>query len=79
MYDEELEALSGAVLWHALILYVTLLFCVISCRHIRELLLYVSLPLLIAATMKLTIGSDITRCPIIDRSLSQQYHYSEQT
>jgi hypothetical protein len=47
MYDEELESLSlGALLWHALILYMTLLFCVISCRHIRELLLYVRLPLL---------------------------------
>jgi hypothetical protein len=37
MPDQELETLSlGAFIWHSLILYVTILLCVITCRHIRE-------------------------------------------
>lgn len=44
MYDEEFESLSlGAFLWHALILYLTLLFCIIRFRHIREHLFVVHL------------------------------------
>lgn len=45
MRDQELETLSlGAFIWHSLILYVTILLCVITCRHIREVLFYVCLP-----------------------------------
>lgn len=45
VHDQELETLSlGAFIWHSLILYVTVLFCVITCRHIREFLFYVCLP-----------------------------------
>ena len=44
MRDQELETLSlGAFIWHSLILYVTILLCVITCRH-REVLFYVCLP-----------------------------------
>jgi hypothetical protein len=45
MRDHELETLSlGACIWHVLILYITILFCVIGCRHIREILFCVCLP-----------------------------------